>query len=272
MHTDKIPSGNDIQIEISNVHRTYFDTTGRRTDALQDVNLKIRKGEFLTLIGSSGCGKTTLLRLIAGLDLPQEGSLLIEGQPVSHPGYERGYVFQQASLFPWKTVEENIATGLKARHIYRAQQVRVNEYIDLVGLNGFSKAYPHEISGGMAQRVAIARALINEPKVLLLDEPLGALDAFTRIDLQNTIRKIRQETGTTIVLVTHDVDEAIFLSDRIAIMTARPGKISEIIPVNVSGERDRNKDEFILLREWVLEKLHLARKPFDEVRGYGEAI
>jgi ABC-type nitrate/sulfonate/bicarbonate transport system ATPase subunit len=200
--------------------------------------------------------------------LPQSGELFIEGQAIKNPSHERGYVFQQAALFPWKTVEENIAIGLKARHIYKEKKGLVPEYIDLVGLNGFSKSYPHELSGGMMQRVAIARALINEPKVLLLDEPLGALDAFTRIELQDTIRRIWRETGTTAVLVTHDVDEAIYLSNRIAIMTARPGKINEIIEVEINSERDRNRDDFINLRRRALEKLHLAGRTDDKTEFF----
>jgi ABC-type nitrate/sulfonate/bicarbonate transport system ATPase subunit len=259
-------------IEVRNVSRIYYDTSGLSTEALQDVSLEIRQGEFLSLIGPSGCGKTTLLRLIAGLDLPQSGELFIEGRTIEKPSHERGYVFQQAALFPWKTVEGNIAVGLKARHIYKEKKSLVADYINLVGLTGFSKSYPHELSGGMMQRVAIARALINEPKVLLLDEPLGALDAFTRIELQDTIRKIWRETGTTIVLVTHDVDEAIYLSDRIAIMTARPGKINEIIEVEINSERDRNRDDFINLRRRALKKLHLAGEVYINVQGGGDAI
>jgi ABC-type nitrate/sulfonate/bicarbonate transport system ATPase subunit len=241
-------------IEVKHVSRTYSDTSGSQTDALLDISLKIRRGEFLSLIGASGCGKTTLLRLIAGLDSPQSGELLIEGRKIEKPCHERGYVFQQAALFPWKTTEENIAVGLKARHVYREKKSLVADYIRLVGLDGFAKSYPHELSGGMIQRVAIARALINEPKVLLLDEPLGALDAFTRMELQDIIRKIWKTTGTTIVLVTHDVDEAIYLSDRIAIMTARPGTISEIISVDLV-DRDRNHDDFVNLRRQTLGKL-----------------
>ncbi|OAV65273.1 Aliphatic sulfonates import ATP-binding protein SsuB [Bacteroidales bacterium Barb4] len=274
-------NGQSSFIEIRQINRVYFDTTGRQTVALQDVDLDIEKGEFISFIGPSGCGKTTLLRLIAGLDSPQSGTLKMEGKPVGKPSHERGYVFQQAALFPWKTVEDNIATGLKARNIYKEKKGDVAKYIDMIGLNGFEKAYPHEISGGMAQRVAIARALINEPKVLLLDEPLGALDAFTRIDLQNTIRKIWEATGTTIALVTHDVDEAIFMSDHIVIMTARPGKISEIVDVKLTGERDRNDNDFIVLRRYVLDKLHLAGGhdkpqpvPLEDrvIGGDGEAI
>ncbi|MDR0873256.1 MAG: ABC transporter ATP-binding protein [Prevotellaceae bacterium] len=259
-------------IEIRNVSRIYYDTNGKPTEVLQNTSLDIRRGEFISFIGASGCGKTTLLRLIAGLDQPQGGTLSIEGQRITEPTFERGYVFQQAALFPWKTVEENIAFGLKARKLYKANKSRVQEYINLVGLTGFERAYPHEISGGMVQRAAIARALINEPKVLLLDEPLGALDAFTRVDLQDTLRRIWQQTGITIALVTHDVDEAIYLSDRIAIMTARPGRISEIIDVNITGERDRNDDQFILIRKKALEKLHLAGEVFRDIRGLGEAI
>ncbi|MDR1454242.1 MAG: ABC transporter ATP-binding protein [Tannerella sp.] len=259
-------------IDIRRVSRTYFDTAGLQIDVFRELSLEIRKSEFLSLIGPSGCGKTTLLRLIAGLDIPQAGMLSIEGKPIEKPGYDRGYVFQQAILFPWKTVEENIATGLRARHVYRERKGQIREYIERVGLNGFDCAYPHELSGGMMQRVAIARALINEPKVLLLDEPLGALDAFTRIDLQDTIRNIWKETGTTIVLVTHDVDEAIYLGERIAVMTARPGQISEIIDVAIGGERDRNRDDFIRLRRRTLEKLHLAGGPRSLVCGPGEAI
>lgn len=275
-------SKQEILINISGVNRVYYDTTGKPTVALQDVDLDIRRGEFITFIGPSGCGKTTLLRLIAGLDAAQSGVVSIEGQTIEKPGYERGFVFQQAALFPWKTVEENIAIGLKARKMLKEKKQHIKEYIDLIGLTGFEKAYPHEISGGMAQRVAIARALINEPKVLLLDEPLGALDAFTRIELQSTIRNIWEKTGTTIVLVTHDVDEAVFLSNRIAIMTARPGRISEVINVNLKPERDRNDDDFIILRRKVLEKLELAGKhwssrlvdPLEQpsISGVGEAI
>ncbi|MDR3267929.1 MAG: ABC transporter ATP-binding protein [Tannerella sp.] len=245
-------------IEVRHVERIYYDTTGRQTIALQDVNLDIRRGEFISFIGPSGCGKTTLLRLIAGLDFPQGGRLSIEGKTIRKPGPDRGFVFQQAALFPWKTVEGNIAIGLKAGKVYKEKKVKIKEYIDMIGLSGFEKAYPHEISGGMAQRVAIARALINEPKVLLLDEPLGALDAFTRIDLQDTLRQLWKQTRTTIALVTHDVDEALSLSNRIAIMTSRPGQISEIIEVKIGNKSDRNDDTFISLRKRVLEKLHLA--------------
>ncbi|MDR3321970.1 MAG: ABC transporter ATP-binding protein, partial [Synergistaceae bacterium] len=181
-------------IDVRGVRRTYGYGTERATEALFNVDLRVSEGEFVTLIGPSGCGKTTLLRLIAGLDYPQAGSVSVDGERVTGTGYERGYVFQQGALFPWNTVEENIASGLKARGVYKRDKEHVAEYIRLVGLDGFEKSYPHEISGGMAQRVAIARALINKPKALLLDEPLGALDAFTRIELQDKLLEMWQGT------------------------------------------------------------------------------
>lgn len=245
-------------IEISSVDRTYAGTEDNEVEALRDINLSVKKGEFLSIIGPSGCGKTTLLRLIAGLDAPEAGKVTLEGEEIEEPDPQRGYVFQQGSLFPWLTVEKNIASGLKARGIYKDNKADVARFIDLVGLHGFEKAYPHQISGGMAQRVAIARALINRPVALLLDEPMGALDAFTRADLQDKLLELWQKNGTTMVLVTHDVDEAIYLSDRIVVMTPRPGKISEILQVRLPRPRDRGAEEFMELRGIILEKLHLA--------------
>jgi NitT/TauT family transport system ATP-binding protein/sulfonate transport system ATP-binding protein len=247
-----------VLIDIQHVTRIYQAGDDSATHALDDVSLTVGEGEFVSLIGPSGCGKTTLLRLIAGLDFPQAGTLLVDGRPIEGPSYERGYVFQQGALYPWATVEGNIATGLKARGVYRAQRHRVAEFIDLVGLSGFERAYPHQISGGMAQRVAIARALINEPTALLLDEPMGALDSFTRIELQDKLVDLWRNLGSTMLLVTHDVDEAVYLSDRIVIMTPRPGRISEVIDVEFGRPRSRNDPDFLRLRSLILEKLHLA--------------
>jgi ABC-type nitrate/sulfonate/bicarbonate transport system ATPase subunit len=247
-----------ILIEVKNVTRVYRDTTGHPVYALKAVDLDIREGEFISIIGPSGCGKTTLLRLIAGLDKPEEGTLKINGEAIAGPSYERGYIFQQATLFPWATVYDNVALGLKARKIFQENKEKVQDYITMIGLDGFEKAYPHEISGGMAQRVAIIRSLINEPKVLLLDEPLGALDAFKRMELQEQLTAIWKKTGATMVMVTHDVDEAISLSGRIVIMTPRPGRIVRIIDVDLSADRNRNNDDFISLRKLILEELHLV--------------
>jgi NitT/TauT family transport system ATP-binding protein/sulfonate transport system ATP-binding protein len=256
-----------VLIEASHVTRVYNAESDSATHALQDVSLSIHEGEFISLIGPSGCGKTTLLRLIAGLDFPQEGTLTVAGEAITAPGVERGYVFQQGALYPWATVAGNIATGLKARGVYKQQKHRVAEFIDLVGLTGFANSYPHQISGGMAQRVAIARALINEPRALLLDEPMGALDSFTRIELQDKLLDLWQKLGSTMVLVTHDVDEAIYLSDRIVIMTPRPGKISEVITVELGRPRSRNDIDFLRLRSVILEKLHLVgERPEPEFR------
>lgn len=248
----------EILLEIESVNRTYLDTNENSVEALRDIHLSVRHGEFISVIGPSGCGKTTLLRLIAGLDFPESGEITLKGETITGPSPDRGYVFQQGSLFPWLTIAQNIASGLKARNTYQTHKEEVPQFIELIGLNGFEKAYPHQISGGMAQRVAIARALINHPTVLLLDEPMGALDAFTRADLQDKLLELWKNNETTMILVTHDVDEALYLSDRIVIMTPRPGKISEILEVPLPRPRPRNSHDFAAMRGSILEKLHLA--------------
>ncbi|MBR1423318.1 MAG: ABC transporter ATP-binding protein [Ruminococcus sp.] len=246
-------------IGIKSVDRIYTDAEGAKVEALHDVDLDIKAGEFISIIGPSGCGKTTLLRLIAGLDKAQSGELSIDDEPIKDVDPERGYVFQQGSLFPWLTVEDNIAYGLKARKVYKKNKANIGKYISMVGLEGFERSYPHQISGGMAQRVAIARALINEPKALLLDEPMGALDSFTRADLQDKLLELWKDNATTMILVTHDIDEAIYLSDRIVIMTPRPGKISKIIDVDLPRPRHRGGVEFLAMRKHILEFFQLAQ-------------
>lgn len=244
-------------LEIKGVNRTYKDED-TLVNVLSDVNLTVKKGELVSIIGLSGCGKTTLLRLIAGLDKPQSGELLLNGERITKPSPSRGYVFQKEGLFQWLTVEQNIAFGLKARRVYRENKSKVKEFISLIGLDGFEKSYPHQISGGMAQRVAIARALINDPDLLLLDEPMGALDSFTRADIQDKLLEIKKKENVTMILVTHDIDEAIYLSDRIIIMTPRPGRISEVLNVSFPHPRHRGGVEFLTTRRNILEKFHLA--------------
>jgi ABC-type nitrate/sulfonate/bicarbonate transport system ATPase subunit len=226
--------------------------------ALDQLDLTIRSGEFVSLIGPSGCGKSTFLRLVAGLAQPSAGTLTLDGQPIVQPGYERGLVFQDPTLFPWMTIYENVAFGLRVRGRYPSKRHEVLEFIELVGLRGFEKAYPHQLSGGMAQRASLARTLVNHPKVVLLDEPLGALDAFTRMGMQDEILKIWRQRGTTMVMVTHDVDEAIYMSDRIIVMSPRPARIEKVIEVAIGRPRSRDLPEFLRLRSSILQTLHFT--------------
>ncbi|MEP6698411.1 MAG: ABC transporter ATP-binding protein [Verrucomicrobiota bacterium] len=226
--------------------------------ALDAVSLALAPGELVSLVGPSGCGKSTLLRLVAGLDFPDAGELLVGSEPITAPNAERGLVFQDPNLFPWLTVRRNIQAGLAARGVLRENRHEVDEFMRLVGLENFADAYPHHLSGGMAQRVALARALINHPRVLLLDEPLGALDAFTRMRMQDEVLRLWQTRRTTMLLVTHDIDEAIYMSDRIVIMTQPPGRIERTIPIALDRPRDRSSAEFLSLRGQILELLHFA--------------
>ena len=225
---------------------------------LDRISISLGAGELVSLVGPSGCGKSTLLRLIAGLDVPDSGELVIGAEPITGPNAERGLVFQDPNLFPWLTVRRNIEVGLLARGQLREKRADVEEFMRLVGLEAFADAYPHHLSGGMAQRVALARALINHPKILLLDEPLGALDAFTRMRMQDEVLRLWQSRRTTMLLVTHDIDEAIYMSDRIIIMTQRPGTIDQIIQAPLDRPRDRSSSDFLHLRGQILELLHFA--------------
>ncbi len=247
-------------IKVSGVVKRFTQPNGEEITALNGVNLDIEPGSFVSFIGPSGCGKSTLLRLIAGLDKPTDGELTLDGEVIRKAGCERGLVFQNPTLFSWLTIYDNIAFSLRARGIYKEQKSLVQEYLELVGLKDFASAFPHQLSGGMAQRASIARALVGHPKVLLLDEPLGALDAFTRMNMQDEILRIRGEKNMTMVMVTHDVDEAIYLSDTIVVMSPRPAKIEKIIDVGLYGQRERNNPEFLRLRSEILEILHFAGK------------
>ena len=239
-------------------HFSRAEESAETTHALDHASLTVAPGELVSLIGPSGCGKSTLLRLIAGLDTPDSGELFVGAEPILGPSAERGLVFQDPNLFPWLTVRANIESGLVARGLLREKRSEVDDFMRLVGLEQFATAYPHQLSGGMAQRVALARALINHPKILLLDEPLGALDAFTRMRMQDEVLRLWEARGTTMLLVTHDIDEAIYMSDRIVLMTPRPGRIDQIISVDLPRPRQRNGAEFLRLRGEILELLHLA--------------
>src|SRR3954469_19571556 len=243
-----------------------------RTTALDKVSLSLVPGELVSIIGPSGCGKSTLLRLVAGLEPPSSGELWVGSERITGPNAERGLVFQDPNLFPWLTVRGNIQAGLVARGILHSKRHEADEFLRLVGLEGFANAYPHHLSGGMAQRIALARALINHPKILLLDEPLGALDAFTRMRMQDEVLRLWQDRGTTMLLVTHDIDEAIYMSDRIVIMSPRPGRIDRAIPVNLPRPRQRNSPEFLQLRSEILELLHFTGKADEESADVAAAM
>jgi len=234
------------------------ENTAVRTLALSEVSLAVEAGEFVSIIGPSGCGKSTFLRLVAGLETLDAGELLIGPRPITGPSAERGLVFQDPNLFPWLTVRRNIQAGLVACGVLHEKRREVDDFMRLVGMEGFANAYPHHLSGGMAQRVALARALINHPTVLLMDEPLGALDSFTRMRMQDEVLRLWQLRRMTTLLVTHDIEEAIYMSDRIVIMTPRPGRIDKTISVNLERPRQRNNPGFLRLRGDILEHLHFA--------------
>ncbi|PPA69041.1 sulfonate ABC transporter ATP-binding protein [Jeotgalibacillus proteolyticus] len=235
-------------LDLNDVSKRFITEKGI-TRALDDIELDVKKGEFITIIGPSGCGKSTLLKIIAGLDTEHEGEVLLDGDAVLGPSIDKGFIFQEPRLFPWLNVEKNISANLP---VTKEVKEHVRELIKLVRLEGFETAYPKELSGGMAQRVAIARALLRNPKVLLLDEPFGALDAFTRAHMQEVLLDIWQKNKTTMIFVTHDIDEAIYLADRVVIMNARPGTIRKMIPVGVTHPRKKTNADFQKIRQQVL--------------------
>ena len=239
-------------LQIKGVYKHFF-ADGKEMEALHDINLTIEENQFVCFIGPSGCGKTTLLRIVAGLEAPTSGAATIDGEPIVGPSPERGMVFQEYSLFPWRTVMDNIVFGLELRGVPEAERLaQGRQYLKMVGLEGFEKRYPHELSGGMKQRVAIARALVNDPKALLMDEPFGALDAQTRNTMQSELLRIWEEEKKTVLFVTHSVDEAIYLADAIVIMSARPGRIKDIIQIPLPRPRTRTSTEVNQIRDRIL--------------------
>ncbi|MCQ8903833.1 MAG: ABC transporter ATP-binding protein [Methanothrix sp.] len=242
-------------LEVRSVSKV-FDVDGKSMEVLRDISMSVDEGEFVCFIGPSGCGKTTLLRIIAGLEFPSSGSVLLDGAPIRGPGPERGMVFQEYSLFPWRTVLDNVAFGPEIRGVPKEERYRLaREYLKMVGLERFESRYPHELSGGMKQRVAIARALVNNPKALLMDEPFGALDAQTRNVMQSELLRIWEQERKTIIFVTHSVDEAIYLGDRIIVFSARPGRVKEIIGIDLPRPRKRTSLEVNRIRDKILQDL-----------------
>jgi sulfonate transport system ATP-binding protein len=243
------------ELVIRALGKRYPNTQARggELQVLEGIDLHVPAGTFVSIVGASGCGKSTLLRLVLGLDAQYEGQILLGGERISGTGRERGIVFQDHRLFPWLTVEQNIAVALRNAPLSRKEKSDlVAEHVALVGLNGFEQSWPHQLSGGMAQRVAIARGLVNRPRVLLLDEPFGALDALTRSRLQNELQRIWQKERITMLLVTHDVEEAVFLGDRVVVMQPDPGRIRRTVQVDLPRPRNRSDPRFIRLRDDVL--------------------
>lgn len=227
--------------------------------ALKDINLEVRESEFVVMVGPSGCGKSTLINIIGGLEEASQGQVLIDGKEVAQPGADRGMVFQGYSLFPWLTVQKNVEFGLKMKKVPKKEREETaREFIQLIGLSGFENALPKQLSGGMKQRVAIARTLANQPEILLMDEPFGALDAQTRVVMQELLAKISRETRNTILFITHDIDEAILLADRIYVMSRRPGTIREVLTVDIQGMRSHEMlldPAFLKMKQKIMEML-----------------
>lgn len=247
------------KLELRNVTKTFKTEEGELT-ALENINLAIKPSEFLCIIGPSGCGKSTLLRLIAGLDDPSSGEILLDGKELRGPSQDRGMVFQEYSLFPWRNVLKNVTFGLEIQGIDKQEQYKIaEEYIELVGLKGFEKRYPYELSGGMKQRVAIARALATEPAILLMDEPFGSVDAQTRNILQEELLEIWMRTKKTILFVTHSVDEAVYLADRVAVVSSRPGCLVKCAKIDIPRPRTRTSVEVNEFRGKLLTWLSLER-------------
>lgn len=239
-------------IKVEHVSK-WFEHPKDRLHILNDVTFSVKKGEIVCIVGASGCGKSTLLRCILGLEPEHDGTITVNGEVVTKPKKNRGIVFQEHRLFPWMTVSQNIGFALTGVEKTEAEEL-IKKHISLVRLEGFENAYPKALSGGMLQRAGIARALVNNPPVLLLDEPFGALDAFTKITMQQELKRIQQESGTTMLMVTHDIDEAVYLADKVIVFSARPGSIKDVVDINLPKQRDRNSIEFLNVRKRIYDE------------------
>ena len=247
-----------ISLNLDNVSKSFASAdTNNITHALSDITLRVKDGEFLSIVGPSGCGKSTILRLVAGLIVPTTGSLTLNGEAIREPDPKRGMVFQKPTLFPWLTVEQNVAFSL--RMLKKEENGAVDRLIQMIGLSEFRHAYPHQLSGGMARRVALIRTMINEPDVFLLDEPLGALDAFTRMNMQDELINMWNEKKQIVMMVTHDVDEAIYMGTRILVMAPRPGRVVDDIPIEMDYPRNRTSRQFLTYRKKIMEMLDFGR-------------
>ena len=248
-----------VTLKLEKVSKSFAKIeTDEVTHALNEIDLTLNSGEFISLVGPSGCGKSTILRLVAGLIVPTKGTVSVDGKEVKEPSPERGMVFQKPTLFPWLTVEKNIAFSLRMQGKLKGNEDKVKRMIDVIGLEAFKDDYPDQLYGGMAQRVALVRSLINEPDILLLDEPLGALDAFTRMNMQDEILKIWYEKQQLAIMVTHDVDEAIYMGTRVLVMDANPGRIVDDIKIDQTYPRDRSSQAFVEYRNRILNQLHFG--------------
>jgi sulfonate transport system ATP-binding protein len=254
----------EIELELENVSKIYPTRSGA-VRALENVNLAISTGEMVCVVGQSGCGKSTMLQIAAGLEPPTTGCVYAGGSQVTGPDWHRGVVFQGFSLFPWLDVAGNVAFGLQVRGV-KGWREHVDRVLRLVGLEGFERASPDQLSGGMAQRVALARTLVNEPEVLLLDEPFGALDAFTRMSMQEELVRIWEQAQLTTLFVTHDIDEAIYLGDRVVVLSPRPGRVKRVLGVPLPRPRDRAHPDFCRIRSQIYQEFGLRVEYPDIVR------
>ncbi|MDE5737316.1 MAG: ABC transporter ATP-binding protein [Oscillospiraceae bacterium] len=249
-----------MYIEIQHAYKTFLQNNEKFT-AFEDVSLSIEKGEFICLLGPSGCGKSTLLNAIAGFSPVTEGSIKINGKEVKEPSVQNVTIFQNYGLLPWRSVQKNVELGLESKKIPKSERHKIaDNYIALVGLSNFKKSHPKQLSGGMQQRVSIARALAVDPDIIFMDEPFGALDAITRMKLQDDILKIAKQEKKTIIFVTHDIEEAVFLADRIVIMTPNPGKIKSIVTVPLKGHRERTASDFLQVRDKIFDLFNMKHE------------